>query len=304
MAKTIGIVAIVALLLGFLTSWFVFDLRDSRARRLMDEQQRLAGENAALRKQLADAQTEQRAKSAQQAQERLDLRLDELDAALKTGLERQESNMRAMGLELAQRIAQAAVVDEARYLHLMEIGLRHPAAGDHEAAIGEFSKAILTRPDAFAAYVNRGFSYQLQGDWQPALDDFYRAKQLSPEQYSPWNNIAWILATCPDAGLRDGDQAVRHAERACELTDFKDVAVLSTLAAAYAEAGAFGTAIRWQSDAIQDAPPEMVDELTQTLELYQEHQPYRSSPTPRSAPAAEPGSVTPEDDFPLPTASP
>ncbi len=279
MAKSTGIVAIGALVVGFLASWFIFDLRDDRIARLLDQQQQLAGANDSLRQQLADAQTKQRSETAQQAQEQLDLRLGDLEDSLRRGLERQESNMRAMGQELAQRIAQAAFVDEARYLQLLEAGLRQQAAGDHEAAIGQFSKAILTRPDAYAAYVNRGFSYQLLGQWQPALDDFSRARQLSPEQYSPWNNIAWIRATCPDAKLRDGDEAVRHAERACELTHWLDPAVISTLAAAHAESGDFETATLWQSEAIQEAPPGLIDELRKTLQLYEKHEPCRSSPT-------------------------
>jgi tetratricopeptide (TPR) repeat protein len=58
------------------------------------------------------------------------------------------------------------------------------------------------------------------------------------------NELAWLRATSPDPGLRDGAGAVELAERARGLTkSAPDPAVLATLAAAYAEAGRFEEAI-------------------------------------------------------------
>ena len=56
------------------------------------------------------------------------------------------------------------------------------------------------------------------------------------------NNLAWILATHPDETIRNGKEAVRLAERACEKTERKIPLMLGTLAAAYAEAGRFDDA--------------------------------------------------------------
>ncbi|MEI2722200.1 MAG: hypothetical protein V9H26_01280 [Verrucomicrobiota bacterium] len=53
------------------------------------------------------------------------------------------------------------------------------------------------------------------------------------------NNLAWFLATNPDGGLRNGDRAVVLADQACRLTEWKSAILMGTLAAAYAEAGAF-----------------------------------------------------------------
>src|SRR5262249_33220854 len=49
--------------------------------------------------------------------------------------------------------------------------------------------------------------------------------------------LSWILATDPNPEVRNGAEAVRMAERACQLTEFKNARMLLTLAAAYAEAG-------------------------------------------------------------------
>ena len=50
------------------------------------------------------------------------------------------------------------------------------------------------------------------------------------------NNLAWALATCPDASLRNGAKAVQLARQANRLSDGKNPLVLRTLAAACADA--------------------------------------------------------------------
>ena len=66
-----------------------------------------------------------------------------------------------------------------------------------------------------------------------------------------YNNLAWVLATCPKDNLRQGKRAVELAERACKLADWKDVASLGSLAAAYAECGEYKEAQKWQKKAIE-----------------------------------------------------
>ena len=58
------------------------------------------------------------------------------------------------------------------------------------------------------------------------------------------NNLAWLLAAHPSDALRNGAEAVRLAERACELSEHREPVMLGTLAAAYAEAGRFGDAVK------------------------------------------------------------
>jgi Flp pilus assembly protein TadD len=89
------------------------------------------------------------------------------------------------------------------------------------------------------------------------------------------NNLAWIRATDRSAELRDGAQAVKLAERCCKLSNYKMNGTLDTLAAAYAEAGRFDDAIRWQTKAIELAGAADTSELKKQLESYQAGKPLR-----------------------------
>ncbi len=84
-------------------------------------------------------------------------------------------------------------------------------------------------------------------------------------------------ATCPAADDRDGQNAVRDAERARELLGRADGNDLATLAAADAEAGRFDEAVRWQKEAL--AEPEYASQHEalgrKVLNLYEEKTPYR-----------------------------
>jgi protein O-mannosyl-transferase len=76
-----------------------------------------------------------------------------------------------------------------------------------------------------------------------AAQAYRQALELKPEAPEILNNLAWLLATCPDEAVRDGAQAARLAERACELTGFQQVVPIGTLGAAYAAAGRWPEAV-------------------------------------------------------------
>jgi tetratricopeptide (TPR) repeat protein len=96
------------------------------------------------------------------------------------------------------------------------------------------------------------------------------------------NNLAWILAAGAEAELRDGAEAVRLAERACELTHYQEPLFIGTLAAAYAEAGRFPEAVTAAEKAAQLATHAGLNDLAaknrQLLELYRAGKPCREVP--------------------------
>ena len=103
------------------------------------------------------------------------------------------------------------------------------------------------------------------------------------------NNLAWLLATCPDARIRDGVQAVKHAERACALTHYGVTPIVGTLAAAQAEAGRFDEAILTAEKACalasESGDRDLLKRNRELLGLYRAHQPYHEA-TEKLVPAA------------------
>ena len=95
------------------------------------------------------------------------------------------------------------------------------------------------------------------------------------------NDLAWFLATGAQAQERDGPRAVRFAERACELTGYQLTVMVSTLAAAYAEAGRFPEAVATAQKAIalatQAGDQARLARNRQLLELYRAGRPYHEA---------------------------
>jgi hypothetical protein len=90
------------------------------------------------------------------------------------------------------------------------------------------------------------------------------------------NDVAWLLATCPNAAVRDGPGAVAYAEKAVAATNRKNPRFLDTLAAGYAESGDFAKAIRVEKEATALAPDEwLMKQLAARLQLYESNTPYR-----------------------------
>ena len=84
-----------------------------------------------------------------------------------------------------------------------------------------------------------------------AIREFRAVLKEQPDSVEALNNLAWILATCADAKLRNGEEAVGYADKAWKLTGGKEATMLGTLGAAYAEAGQFTNAIMASQQAIE-----------------------------------------------------
>ncbi|MGD0745743.1 MAG: tetratricopeptide repeat protein, partial [Verrucomicrobiota bacterium] len=111
--------------------------------------------------------------------------------------------------------------------------------GNADEAIVHFQKALQTYPDSAEVHHNLGNALLKNGNWVEAIAQFEKALQINPDYAEARNDLAWVLATCPEASLRNGNQAVALAQRANQLTGDGNPAFLGTLATAYAEAGRF-----------------------------------------------------------------
>ena len=117
---------------------------------------------------------------------------------------------------------------------------------------------------------------------EKAVDDFNEAVRLDPKDAASINSLAWLLATCTDARYRDGQLAFSLAARACELTGYRNHLCLDTLAAAYAEAGDYAAAVKWESAALGLAAGDdrFAGNYQTRKKLFLDRTPYREESTP------------------------
>ncbi len=123
-----------------------------------------------------------------------------------------------------------------------------------EAAIAEFTKALEVDPTATQALVLRANAWNRHFQYTRAIDDYAEAIRRAAEDPAPRRALAWLLATCAVPAFRDGPRAVQEGTMACELTHWNSPECLDALSAAYAEAGDFAAAVKWQSRAVQLLP--------------------------------------------------
>jgi peptidoglycan/LPS O-acetylase OafA/YrhL len=111
------------------------------------------------------------------------------------------------------------------------------------------------------------------------VGNLFVARKLTPPNPAACNNLAWLLATSPEATHRNGPLAVRLAEHACARTHYQQTIMVGTLAAAYAEMGRFDEAIFTAQLACElaskNGETNLLQKNRELLVLYQNHQPYR-----------------------------
>ena len=147
-----------------------------------------------------------------------------------------------------------------------------------DKAIADYTEAIQLDPKDAYAYLTRGLAWEVKQEYDKAIADYTEIIRLDPKFASAYNSRAWLWATCPDAKYRDGKKAVESATKACELSDWKKAYHIGTLAAAYAEAGDFDAAVKWQTKA--NGLYTKTEDKTkgqERLKLYQQKKLYRET---------------------------
>ena len=131
------------------------------------------------------------------------------------------------------------------------LGLVLLELGQPDESITHLTRALEINPNFADAHYNLGNTLMQVGRANEALIHYQRALEIYPDDVEALNNAAWILATWPEAAIRDGTKAVELAERANELSRGENPTVCATLAASYAEAGRSADAIKLAERAIQ-----------------------------------------------------
>ncbi len=156
--------------------------------------------------------------------------------------------------------------------------------GDLSTAGEEYQNALRLDPGFVEAWNGLGVVLGMQGRPRESATGYREALKRNPDFLPSLGQLAWLLATHEDAGVRDGSEAVRLAEHLCALTEQRQPRALSVLAAAYAETGRFpealDTANRALTLAVASNQVELAGALQQQLKSYEAGQPFRQRATP------------------------
>jgi len=163
---------------------------------------------------------------------------------------------------------------DARY----NLGLLAHRGGRFDEAVAQFEIAVAVRPDHYDAHLGLGTVLPHVGRLAEAVEHLRRATTLRPDQARPCkrlaaaltagamfddavsvlragmqrlpgdasiaDRLAWLLATCPDATIRDPEAALELAEAVCRRTGDREPQALATLAAALGSVGRYADAVK------------------------------------------------------------
>jgi len=162
------------------------------------------------------------------------------------------------------------------------LGLALAAQGKLPQAVEQYQRILRRDPSHVGAHHNLANALVQLGRFKDAVAHYQHALQTMPDQPTVLDNLAWLLAACPDPDVRDGRRAVGLAERACRLVDPTPPQMLDTLAAAYGEAGLFDQAVDTATRAIERAETlgqsALASKVRARLRLYQDRRPFHEQP--------------------------
>ena len=117
-----------------------------------------------------------------------------------------------------------------------------------------------------------------------AIAHFQAALEIRPDFAEAAIHLAWVLATTPQASLRNGARAVELARRGDELSGGHSLEAIGTLAAAYAEAGRFSEAVasaqRGLTSVAAQTNQALLNQIQAQIKLYEAGSPLRDTGRP------------------------
>jgi len=181
-------------------------------------------------------------------------------------------------------IAQDADFFEA-YVNLASVLAREDQLPE---AIDDWQHAVRLRPRYYKGQGSLGYAYYVQGRYPEALQHLRLALDGEPERVRLLQMTSTLLATCPDASLRNGSEAVQLARKALQLSGESDPLALDTLSVAYAEAGDFEQALAGEDRALALPLSSEQTEWKAVLQAHRQslaaHQPVREKLSPIAYP--------------------
>jgi tetratricopeptide (TPR) repeat protein len=122
-------------------------------------------------------------------------------------------------------------------------GETYSRMGEFDKALADYSEAIRLDPKSSDCCRRRGEAYYQKHDFERTIADFEKAIELQQEEPALYNDLAWLLVTCPERRVWKPARAVELAKKATE-RELGDAAFWNTLGAAQYRAGDHEAAIK------------------------------------------------------------
>jgi tetratricopeptide (TPR) repeat protein len=162
-----------------------------------------------------------------------------------------------------------------------------------DEAISHSEEALRIHSRNGSAHNTLAFGLFRKGRVDEAVAHWKESLEIRPDDINAQAYLAWVLATSPNASLRDGAKAIELAKKVIAHAGHADVIVLRTLAAGYAESGRFSEAIETAQQALQVAITQdksaLIWDLQSNISNYQRNRPLRDAGALNKTPAAKSG---------------
>jgi peptidoglycan/LPS O-acetylase OafA/YrhL len=150
------------------------------------------------------------------------------------------------------------------------------------AAMKQLQRAVELRSSETQWRLALAMMLTKTGQNAEAIAQLHEILRRAPDAADVQTQLAWLLATSPEATLRNGADAVTLAEAAAKKTGDTQIFTLDVLAASYAEVGRFDEAARTAARAFEAAISAqnvgLAAEIRARQRLYEARKPYRMSP--------------------------
>ncbi len=169
----------------------------------------------------------------------IQLKPDYFDACGNLGIAYMELGRKTDGITQLSRAVELRPNDATAHANL---GLALMDSGRLPESATQFFSALRINPADPKTHFNLARALAGQHQTADAMTHYRAALGLKPDFAQALENLAWILATDPNPKLRDGQEALALAQKACKITNDKEAGPILTLAAAEAATARFSDA--------------------------------------------------------------